>query len=653
MDEFERRLETATGADRVSVLNELAVITQVNEPRESIRYATEALELADRLPDSPVKVDVIRNLGIGYYFLGEYNKAMEHYRRSLALAENLAYPEGIADALNNIGIIHYVWGEYDQTLDYYSRTVEIREQIGDLEGLAKGYNNLGTVFSATDRFPESRKFFSDALALYEELGNERLMASSLNNLGLLSHKMGEFDQALDQSQRVLEITERIGDRPGTADALNRIGMVHESWEDYPKALDYYQRSRSVRQDIGDRQGVATCEVNIGNTLAELGDYRRSLEYLGRALHAAREMNVKEIERDAHLALSRTYERRGNPASALQAFKQYKIVNDGLFDQETSRRIAELQTRFEVEKKDREIQLLTKYQEIQRMVRNAFLAGSILLVALVFLLYNRYRLKDRANKEIRKANEAQQIAQTEREKAARAELLHVSRVSTMGELAAALAHELNQPLTAILSNAQATRRMLPQVSTDSQELDDALGDIVQGARHASDIIQRLRELIRRGDTVREPLSINNTLVQVAAFARATADEKNVAFSMKLADHLPKVMGDRIQLQQVLLNLVHNAAEATAVAAGKDPDIEVETVLQDPETILVLVRDNGQAADDHILESMFMPFFSTKEDGLGMGLPICSSIIEAHGGRLWATRNPDRGMTFQFSLPVAAG
>jgi C4-dicarboxylate-specific signal transduction histidine kinase len=223
---------------------------------------------------------------------------------------------------------------------------------------------------------------------------------------------------------------------------------------------------------------------------------------------------------------------------------------------------------------------------------------------------------------------------------------------MGELAAALAHELNQPLTAILTNAQATQRLLSEVPGDPHELGDALGDIVQGAKHASDIIQRLRELIRRGDIVRGPLSINDIIAQIETFMRAATNDKKVGLRLNLADGLPQVLGDGVQLQQVLLNLVHNAAEAVAGAGDEDPEVVVETVSQNPETVLVRVRDSGRGVDDRTLEMMFMPFFSTKEDGLGMGLPICSNIIEAHGGRLWATRNPDRGMTVQFTLTVAS-
>jgi two-component system sensor kinase FixL len=325
------------------------------------------------------------------------------------------------------------------------------------------------------------------------------------------------------------------------------------------------------------------------------------------------------------------------------------LNDTLFDEETSRKLAEMQTRYEVVKKDREIEVLRKNEQIKKTQRNVILASAVLLLCLILLLYNRYRLKVRANQEIQNKNEALEVAQAAREKAFRAELAHVSRVTTMGELASALAHELNQPLTAILSNAQASRRFLASDRGDPAELDETLADIAEGAGRAREIIHRLRALIRRGDITTERLDINEALRAVEPFARTDARSRGVNLVMDLgAEPLP-VTGDRIQLQQVLLNLVQNGAEAMKDNPEDDRDLLVTTSLKDPVTVVVQVRDSGPPLDDGTISSMFEPFYTTKQDGLGMGLPICRTIIEAHGGRLWASPDSDRGLTVQFSLP----
>jgi C4-dicarboxylate-specific signal transduction histidine kinase len=412
----------------------------------------------------------------------------------------------------------------------------------------------------------------------------------------------------------------------------------------PESLDHYQRALALREEISDRRGVAESWHNIGQIHTELGEFDAALDFLGRALERAREIDVREIERDVQLTLTNTYELMNDPRRALESYKRFKEINDHLFDERTGRRLAELEALYKVERKDREIEVLRKKQEIQRIVRNVILVGSVLLVVLVILLYNRYRLKVRANREMQRATEALTLAQAEREKLARAELAHVWRVAVMGELAAALAHEVNQPLTAILSNAQATRRLITAGCADSEEIDEALGDIVEGAGRARGIIQRLRQLIRRGEITREVLDLNEVLREVETIVRADARQHGAKLVLDLATELPPVDGDRIQLQQVVLNLVHNGLEAQAGG-----EIRVTTSPDETDGVVVAIADSGPGLDDATLARFFEPFFTTKPEGLGMGLPICRSIVEAHGGRLWATRNETRGMTLCFALP----
>jgi len=646
---LEAELRSAQGSERIRILNNLARVTQSNTPQESIAYAEQALELARRIDDREGEVVSLNNIGIGYYLFADYDLALERYTASLELAEEIGYEEGIASALNNIGILHYVWGDYDRSLEHYSRVLEIRKSIGGRMEIAKGYNNLGTVYFATGRYEEALRYFTESLAMYEELGDEKLVASSLSNIGELYFKWERFDEALEALERAMAIEERIDDKSGLALCLHNIGMVYSARDRHGEALESYRRSLAVREELGDRQGSAFCRLNIGKTYARLGEYGRSLRFLNEALALASEIGAKELQRDVYQGLSETYEHTGDFERAMESYKLYKQANDTLFDEETSRRLAEMQARYEVEKKDREIEVLRQNEQIKKTQRNAALVGAILLLCLILLLYNRYRLKVRANQEIRKRNEALKLAQAEREKAFRAELAHVSRVTTMGELATALAHELNQPLTAILSNAQASRRFLAADRGDPKELDETLADIAEGAGRAREIIHRLRALIRRGDITTEQLDINEALSAVEPFAQADARRRGVRLAMDLSGDLPPVMGDRIQLQQVLLNLVQNGAEAMKANAEDERDLLVTTSLDDQDSIRVAVKDGGPTPDDEIISRMFEPFYTTKQDGLGMGLPICETIIEAHGGRLWATPNADRGLTVQFTLP----
>src|SRR5262245_40908771 len=235
---------------------------------------------------------------------------------------------------------------------------------------------------------------------------------------------------------------------------------------------------------------------------------------------------------------------------------------------------------------------------------------------------------------------------------RQQLAHVTRISTMGELAASLAHELNQPLTAILSNAQAAQRFLAANPPDLQEVQEILKDIVQDDSRASEVIQRMRALVKKEVVAFVSLDLAEVIRDVARLVHSDAALLNVDLGLELPD-LPAVQGDRVQLQQVVLNLLLNAFDAMKDCPVNERRVVLQAERDGACMAKVAVRDRGPGLRRDKLDKIFQPFYTTKRDGLGMGLSISRSIIEAHGGRLWAENNPDRGATFYFTVPAGDG
>lgn len=233
---------------------------------------------------------------------------------------------------------------------------------------------------------------------------------------------------------------------------------------------------------------------------------------------------------------------------------------------------------------------------------------------------------------------------------REELAHVMRVASLGELSASLAHELNQPLTAILSNAQAAQRFLAEDQPDLAETGAILSDIVEDSRRAGDVIRRMRRHLQRGDLQREVLDVNELLRGVMSLIRNEAAANDVSVEYGLADDFPPVAGDRTQLQQVLMNLVLNAIEAMHEMEPGARRLVVRSGVHESDMIEIAIQDNGVGIEADVTEQLFEPFYTTKADGIGMGLAISQSIVRAHGGRLWATPNSEQGMTFHVTLPV---
>jgi PAS domain S-box-containing protein len=231
------------------------------------------------------------------------------------------------------------------------------------------------------------------------------------------------------------------------------------------------------------------------------------------------------------------------------------------------------------------------------------------------------------------------------------LTHLSRVALLGELSGALAHELQQPLTAILCNANTAQLLTKTAGFNLEELQEILQEIVNDDKNAGQIIQRLRALLMRGETQFDLVEVPELLADVMVLARGTLRERNIQVNSRIEEVVPAVKGDRVELQQVLLNLVLNACDAMSDNPARDRRMEVVVDLSDEShSVQISVLDCGKGIDEEHLERVFEPFFTTKAAGLGLGLAISHSIITAHGGQLWATNRSDRGAAFHFTLPI---
>lgn len=216
--------------------------------------------------------------------------------------------------------------------------------------------------------------------------------------------------------------------------------------------------------------------------------------------------------------------------------------------------------------------------------------------------------------------------------------------------AALAHELKQPLTAILSNAQAARHLLDLDPPDLQEARTSLADIIADARRTTEVLRGLQAFVSTGALDLTLLNINDIVRETIGLVHKDATAQGVMITLELTDNLPLVYGDRIQLRQVLLNLVRNAFEAMYQVKEGGRTLGVRTSSATPGIITVEVQDRGMGVDEMTMARLFYPFFTTKFGGMGLGLALSRSIIAAHGGWIWATQNPDRGLTISFSLPA---
>jgi PAS domain S-box-containing protein len=236
------------------------------------------------------------------------------------------------------------------------------------------------------------------------------------------------------------------------------------------------------------------------------------------------------------------------------------------------------------------------------------------------------------------------------KRAEAELVHANRVATMGQLTASIAHEVNQPLAALLTNAETAVRWLARQPPNSERAKPLIDRIIIDGKRAADIVSRIRDFSKKAPARREILKINEAILEIVRLTRVAMSEHSVLVKMQLSEGLPSILGDRVQLQQVMLNLIMNAIEAISEVREGSRELLIRTSEVESGGVLVAVSDSGPGLPPTNLARVFEAFYTTKSNGLGMGLSICRSIVEAHGGRLWATSNQPHGAVFCMMLPI---
>jgi signal transduction histidine kinase len=237
---------------------------------------------------------------------------------------------------------------------------------------------------------------------------------------------------------------------------------------------------------------------------------------------------------------------------------------------------------------------------------------------------------------------------ERLRQVQADLAHLSRVTTMGELTASLAHEIRQPISAAVTNAKTCLRWLGRDAPDVPEACEAASRIVKDVTRAADIIGSISLLFKKGALQRELVDVNDLICEMIVLLRSEANRYSISIRTELAEHLPRVMGDRVQLQQVFMNLMLNGIDAMKDTTGASA-LTIKSETADGQ-VLISVSDTGVGFPQEQADQIFKAFFTTKDNGTGMGLPISRSIIESHGGRLWAVGASGRGATFHFTLPA---
>jgi serine phosphatase RsbU (regulator of sigma subunit) len=396
---------------RVNTLNDIGYEYVNDAPDKTIKYSDEALKLAEELHYDYGIMCSHNNLGLAEYYKNNYEVALSHYAKAKVIAEKINNSARLSGILNNIGLVYDDKADYTKALEFYLKALKIADSVGGNKRLlASTLNNVGLIYKNLKKYDEALAYYTRSLKIKEEIGNIKGVGSSLHNIGLIYKLKGEYDKSLEYYSKALEIRRRVNDLSGTAMTLNNIGSLYDDLKEYEKAFPYYVEALKVRKDLKDNFNMCVSIYSLGENYYHRKKYAEGIGYVNQALEMATTFGAKDLIKYGYETLAKMYAEQKNYNKAYEYQKLFTEIKDSILNSETTKQLFEMQAKYENEKKQREIELLTKDSQIQALQLNknklwiiVLCIAILLVIALAALLYNRFKVKQKVNIQLEHRN----------------------------------------------------------------------------------------------------------------------------------------------------------------------------------------------------------------------------------------------------------
>ena len=364
---------------------------------EALKYAGQCFEVAGRIPSPMRQASALNITGIIWVRKGDFKKSRTYSLQALELFEKTGDKRRMSATLNNIGLSYDMQGNYQKALEYHLKSLEIREDMGDERWIASSLNNIGVMYKLLGNNDQALQYYQRALAIRLKLGDQRGLASLYINIGNIFWDKKDYEQTLGYYLKSLEIDRKQGNESGIASTLFNLGLFYLELKDYPKALDYYNQALKIREKLGEKWRISKNLISIGEVYQKMGRAGTAIRTISRGLELAQEIEALDQQQNGYKALATAYEGIGNYREALRNFKTYKAVGDKILNNENRKKIAEIQAKYESDKKEKEIELLKKNNKIQelmlnrqKMIRNLLIVGFLVIMAVIAQLIRKYK-----------------------------------------------------------------------------------------------------------------------------------------------------------------------------------------------------------------------------------------------------------------------
>lgn len=641
IDSLKLLLSTSEGESKILILRDLSRNLRWSQPEEALRYATEALEIAEQLDDIALQATSYRLIGSAYYYLGNYEKSLIYSERSLEIAQKLGDTSLMITNLNGLGIDNYDLGSYESSMQYFLEAVDLMESNDGQLRRAIVLNNIGLLFEQVGDFRQARSYSLKGLKVAKENQNANVQIYSYNGIGISYFMEGNYPIALQYLDSAQKIAREVDNRVWGSVAHNYSGEVYRKLGQFDSADHHYQTALTLSASIDDKKRIADVYTNLSKLCLVLGNLEKCLNYLDESQEMAATYNWRRLFLDNLQLYAEVYGAFDMDEKVIESQASYVLYRDSIYKDIMVRNLELVPLKLS-EEKDR-IRLTQQQAALkeQKFANRIYLAVIIVALPIAILLFYLLRKNKRQNKILEAKNE--EIRQTQDL------LIKSEKMASLGVMAAGIGHEINNPLNYIENGVLNIANILEQEFPEqkSHTLNRFIDIVNEGVTRASTIVNSLANFSRTGQE-------NTELCDLAAITEncliiLSSKTKEIKFTKNYSSEKLLVLGNESKLHQVCMNLLSNAIHA--VNELTDPLIEIKTEKIQNEVVLT-IKDNGYGINEENLSKISDPFFTTKNpgEGTGLGLFIAHSFIDEHNGQLEVNSIIGNGATFSLHLPL---
>ena len=702
IDSLENLLPLKKDTAKIDLLNLLAGKYESIDNNKSLLYANQALQLSSELKYTMGKISAILSIGLVNNNIGNYDTALVYFNKGFHMAKKANSKEQMATALNRTGLVYYNKSNFNKALKNYFKALKIFEELNNLYAQSAVVNNIANIFYIQKQLNKAIEYHLKSLKISKELGNKALIAGSYNNLGIIYREKGLVKKALKYYFKTLKIAEEIQHKYGISLTLNNIGTTYLEMNNYEDALKYLLRAIKIKKEIGDSLGIALVNRNIGSIYLKQKKLDKAIDCFNKSINISKQIGSNYNLFRSYKVLSETYEIKHNYKKAFYYYKLFTQIKDSVFNEESNKQITEMQTKYETEKKEKEIALLNKEKQLQNVElakkqaevkkkniqRNAFIGGFVLVLVLVFVVYRGYSQKKRSNQILSEKNilitrQKAELTQTLEElRATQEQLVESEKMASLGNLVAGVAHEINTPvgigITASSSLVEDTKQFAELYKKDKMSR-KALEKFLENTFEVSNLI--LKNMNRTGELVQsfKQVSVDQMVDEARKFnLKSYLNDIMLSIKPEFKEKTIKVDIDcdkNLELNsipgafaQIITNLTLNSIKhgfrerdkghititaTTKCHSERSPAHNLCAGRSEESSHLLLqYKDNGTGISKENLPKIFDPFFTTnKQIGTGLGLHIVYNLVtQKLKGTVSCESEEGKGVLFTISIPI---